>query len=156
MTSADTYLRTATLVGQPDHVANVLITARDHGRLVRYSRPAWLPDGRVRVELVTREAVPAPRSRLHRLQSGARRTARRTARPVQRVTRRLPAGRRTWWTVAACTAAVAVVAGVLYLVRLAYLWVAAHFSVIVGLILLALIAAGLFSSAGSKRDRGCC
>jgi hypothetical protein len=157
--TADTYVRRATLVGRPNEVANVLVTARDHGRLVRFSEPTYLADGRVRVDLVTREPVPARRSVLHRTLGTARRTVSRPyARPAESPVKPVYARARTWYTAAAVTAAVAVLGGLAYVLWLAYVWLVAHFAIIVGCAVLALIVAGLSTNASRghwHHGRGC-
>jgi hypothetical protein len=156
--------RTATLVGRPDAVANVLVTARNDGRLVQFSQPAYLPDGRVRVDLVTWEALPARRSNLRRTVDTARRITGRPGRrpvrrPARRAVKRIYARARPWFTVAALAAGLAALGGLAWVVYLAYLWVVAHLAIIIGTAVLALIVAGLAGSAGNRghwhHGRGC-
>ena len=133
-----THIRTLTVVGLPEQVANVIRNHRAAGTLIAMTvpRPVSATDPRIRVAIRLATPLPAIRTR-----------------PATTVTRRVPRG---LGLAAAITAAALVVIAVgAWLVAQVVAFITAHAAVIVGAIVLAAIAAGLLITATASGKRHC-
>ncbi|MFX0593315.1 hypothetical protein [Melissospora conviva] len=139
-----THIRTLTVVGLPEQVANVIRNHRAAGTLIAMTvpRPVSATDPRVRVGIRLAQPLPSVQvDSIGQYIADRHRTRNHT--------------RRVALVVALTAAAVAVIAAGAWIVAQVVAFITAHAALIVGAIVLAAIAAGLLITATTSGKRHC-